>query len=83
MKIKGAVLHKTGAVPPYAETKPLSIEEVDLDPPGQGEVLIKIGAARPLPFRLIDDQWCHPSADAYAAGPRSGRHCGRTRPWCG
>ena len=45
MKIKGAVLNKTGAVPPYAASKPLSIETIDLDPPGPGEVLLKIGAA--------------------------------------
>ena len=45
MKIKGAVLHRTGAVPPYAASKPLSIETVELDPPGEGEVLVKIGAA--------------------------------------
>ena len=45
MKIKAAVLYKTGVAPPYAVTMPLSIEEVDLDPPGPGEVLVKIGAA--------------------------------------
>jgi Zn-dependent alcohol dehydrogenase len=31
--------------PPYATSKPLSIEEVELDPPGYGEVLVKIAAA--------------------------------------
>jgi alcohol dehydrogenase len=45
MKIKAAVLNKTGAERPYAVSKPLSIEEVDLDLPGYGEVLVKIGAA--------------------------------------
>jgi len=34
-----------GAAAPYAQSKPLSIEEVTLDPPGPGEVLIKIAAA--------------------------------------
>ncbi len=45
MKIKAAVLNRMGVKPPYAQSKPLAIEEVDLDPPGPGEVLIKIAAA--------------------------------------
>jgi alcohol dehydrogenase len=45
MKIRAAVLTEMGAKSPYAETKPLKIEEVELAPPGHGEVLVKIGAA--------------------------------------
>ena len=45
MKIRAAVLNRMGAPTPYAESKPLSITEVDLDPPGRGEVLVKIAAA--------------------------------------
>jgi alcohol dehydrogenase len=45
MKIKAAVLNKMGVETPYAQSKPLSIEEVELDDPGRGEVLVKIGAA--------------------------------------
>src|SRR5919204_1668813 len=45
MKIRAAVLNKMGAEAPYEKSKPLAIEEVELDPPGQGEVLVKIGAA--------------------------------------
>jgi alcohol dehydrogenase len=45
MKIRAAVLNHMGVKPPYAETKPLSIQIVELDPPGRGEVLVKIGAA--------------------------------------
>ena len=45
MKIKAAVLNKMGAEPPYEKSRPLSIEEFDLDDPGQGEVMVKIGAA--------------------------------------
>jgi alcohol dehydrogenase len=45
MKIKAAVLNAMGAQPPYAQSKPLAIEQVDLDPPGPGEVLVKIAAA--------------------------------------
>ena len=45
MKIRAAVLNKMGAETPYAQSKPLSIEQFELDPPGQGEVLVKIAAA--------------------------------------
>jgi alcohol dehydrogenase len=45
MKIRAAVLNKMGTEPPYAQTKPLSITTVELDPPGHGEILIKIAAA--------------------------------------
>ena len=45
MKTKAAVLRRMGVEPPYAETKPLSIETVELDPPGRDEVLVRIGAA--------------------------------------
>lgn len=42
MKIKAAVLREQGLPRPYATSKPLTIETVDLDPPGPGEVLYKI-----------------------------------------
>ena len=45
MKIKAAVLNAMDMPPPYAESRPLRIEEVDLDPPGADEVLIKVAAA--------------------------------------
>ena len=45
MKIKAAVLNKMGVAPPYAKSKPLAIEEVELDDPGHGEVMVKIAAA--------------------------------------
>jgi len=45
MKIKAAVLYAMNAKPPFAESRPLSIEEIDLAPPGPGEILVKIGAA--------------------------------------
>ncbi|MCX8256179.1 Alcohol dehydrogenase [Beijerinckiaceae bacterium RH AL1] len=45
MKIRAAVLREMGARPPYATSRPLTIEELDLAPPGPGEVLVKIGAA--------------------------------------
>ena len=45
MRIKAAVLHVQGAPRPYAQSRPMTIEEVELDPPGPHEVLIRVGAA--------------------------------------
>src|SRR5260221_7453397 len=45
MKIRAAVLTAIGAKPPFAQTKPLVIEEVELAGPGPGEVLVKLRAA--------------------------------------
>ncbi len=45
MKIRAAVLRAMGAPMPYAQSRPLSIEEFELDPPGTGEVLVRIAAA--------------------------------------
>jgi len=45
MKIRAAVLHAVGATAPYATSKPLVVEELELAAPGPGEVLVKIGAA--------------------------------------
>ena len=45
MRIKAAVLNKTGFPPPYAASRPLDIVELDLAPPGRGEVLVRIKAA--------------------------------------
>jgi alcohol dehydrogenase len=45
MKIRAAVLNAMGAPAPYAQSKPLSIEQIELDRPGPGEILVKIAAA--------------------------------------
>lgn len=45
MKIRAAVLDTMGAPAPYAQSRPLSIQEIELQAPGPGEVLVKIGAA--------------------------------------
>jgi alcohol dehydrogenase len=45
MKIRAAVLSQMGTPGPYAKTRPLTVEELDLAPPGYGEVLVKIAAA--------------------------------------
>ena len=44
MKIKAAVLRESGLPRPYTESKPLSVEEVELDPPKSNEVMIKVKA---------------------------------------
>jgi alcohol dehydrogenase len=43
--MRAAVLREIGRRGPYAETRPLGIEDVELDPPGEGEVLVRIRAA--------------------------------------
>lgn len=45
MKIKAAVLHQMGLERPYHQSKPLVIEEVELEKPQRGEILVKIHAA--------------------------------------
>ncbi|MAL89264.1 MULTISPECIES: zinc-dependent alcohol dehydrogenase family protein [unclassified Brevundimonas] len=67
MKTRAAILRSIGASRPYADSRPLSIETVTLDPPGPGEVQVRIRAAglchsdlsvingdrpRPLPMAL-------------------------------
>jgi len=45
MQIRAAVLHRSPVEGPYAHTRPLAIETIDLEPPGPGEVLVRIRAA--------------------------------------
>jgi alcohol dehydrogenase len=45
MQIRAAVLSEMGAPRPYAQSRPLRIETLELDPPGPGEVLIRVAAA--------------------------------------
>jgi len=45
MKTKAAVIRQMELPRPYAESRPLSIEEVDLDGPGEGEVLVQVAGA--------------------------------------
>ena len=80
MKTRAAVLGAMGASYPYARSRPLTIQEVDLAPPGHGEVLIRIAAAglchsdlsvingdrpRPMPMALGHEA----SAIVVEAGP--------------
>lgn len=45
MKIRGAVLEEIGRAKPYADSAPITISEIELDPPGPGEILVRIEAA--------------------------------------
>ena len=45
MKTRAAVIRQMEKPRPYAGSQPLAIEELDLEPPGEGEILIKIRAA--------------------------------------
>ena len=45
IKCRAAVLFDMGLSRPFAKSKPVKIEEIELDPPGFGEVLVKVAAA--------------------------------------
>ena len=45
MQIKAAVLHQAGLPRPYRDSRPLRVETLTLDPPGPGELLVRIRAA--------------------------------------
>ncbi|OFK63599.1 alcohol dehydrogenase catalytic domain-containing protein [Corynebacterium sp. HMSC078A10] len=43
--IRGAVLERSGDERPYADSKPITVSELELTAPGEGEILVKITAA--------------------------------------
>lgn len=45
MRTTAAVLYRADRPAPYAQSRPLAIEELELAPPGPGEVLVEIAAA--------------------------------------
>ena len=45
IKCRAAVLHSMGEPRPFAVSKPVKVEEIELDPPGFDEVLVKVSAA--------------------------------------
>jgi alcohol dehydrogenase len=45
MRMTAAVLYEQGLPFPYASSRPFHIEEVELEAPGEGEVLVEIAAA--------------------------------------
>jgi len=45
MKATASVLYEMGLPRPYSESQPLKVEELDLEGPGEGEVLVEVAAA--------------------------------------
>ncbi|WP_167051109.1 alcohol dehydrogenase catalytic domain-containing protein [Salinibacterium sp. ZJ77] len=45
MRIRGAVLRRTGEPRPYAGSRPIEVAELELAPPGPGELLVRIEVA--------------------------------------
>ncbi|MER6508304.1 alcohol dehydrogenase catalytic domain-containing protein [Nonomuraea sp. NPDC001636] len=45
MRIRGAVLEEIGRSRPYAESRPLTVCDLELDPPGPGELLVRVEVA--------------------------------------
>ncbi len=45
MKTRAAVLREMGLPAPYSESRPLEIVDLELDPPGPGELLVRVRAA--------------------------------------
>ncbi|MHC3000414.1 alcohol dehydrogenase catalytic domain-containing protein [Microbacterium sp. HJ5] len=45
MEIIGAVLERSGAPAPFARSRPFTVGPLELDPPGPGELLVRIEAA--------------------------------------
>lgn len=43
--IEGAILQISGASRPYAQSRPLRVAQLELSPPGPGEILVRIEAA--------------------------------------
>ncbi|WP_404431531.1 alcohol dehydrogenase catalytic domain-containing protein [Microbacterium lacus] len=45
MRITGAVLERAGGEIPYAQSRPFTVADLELDPPGPGEILVRIEVA--------------------------------------
>ena len=45
MRTKAALLRETGLARPYAESRPLVVQDMELAEPGAGELLVRVGAA--------------------------------------
>src|SRR4051812_9452748 len=43
MTVRAAVLLEVGRPAPYADSRPIEIQDLTLDPPGPGEVLVRGG----------------------------------------
>ena len=79
MKVRAAVLREMGRAGPYRDSQPLSIETLELSPPGPRRNARARARRRALPFRPVGDQWLATAADADGARPRGHRRSGRAR----
>jgi hypothetical protein len=66
MKMKAAVPREQGGPRPFATSKPMTIETVDLDPPGPGEGLYKVIGAGLCHSGLSARELC--ATDTFLAG---------------
>ena len=84
MKMQAAILRAVGAPAPYADSQPIRIEEVELEGPRDGEVLVRIGGGglyhsdlsvingnRPRPSRLPQPWGPAPSSRSAPASATS------------
>ena len=66
MKLKAAILRKAGMPRPYAASRPLHIETVEVPPPAAGEVIVAIKAASLLTWK---DGPCKAAASSFIISP--------------
>lgn len=45
MQVRAAVLRESGAEKPYGTSQPIDVTTLQLDPPGPGELLVRVRAA--------------------------------------
>lgn len=62
MRITGAVLDAIGSAPPYASSRPITVSELELAPPGRDEILVRIEAAGLChsDLSVVDGSRCRP-----------------------
>ena len=72
MRIQAAVLRQAGLEPPYAQSKPLEIMELDLSPARPRRSPGEDRGGGPLPFGPVGDRRLAPAPDADGARPRGG-----------
>lgn len=70
LQIKGAVLERSDAPRPYADSQPLTISDLELTAPWRGRNPRKDHRRRLVPFRSIGGQQQPSAPTAYAARPR-------------
>jgi hypothetical protein len=80
MRIQAAVLRQPGLPPPYAQSKPLEIAELDLSPRPRRSPGADQGGG-PVPFGPVGDRRLAATAHPDGARPRSGRNCRGGRRW--